>query len=447
MSIYIPEKKRQLNADEIKDILSVIELKKNIPLKCATSLLYIERKDLYDQLKDIKIYPNMIDELKSQIKIDYYDTQIQPGEAVGIIAGQSIGMQGTQLSLDSFHTSGSENTALNTGVPRLQEILNATKDPKNISCRISFTKKFKNLIELRRMISKYIIQIDLEKLIVKNMTKIVVNKPKEDWYESYNLLYGSIDYTKYSDAICYQLDQSKLYEYNINIIEIAKSIELLYPEELKCIFSSNRLGKLHIYVDITSPPVEQYFINKENYKYIILNDVLKTKLNNHIIYGIENITNIFYKKIDNKWQIITKGGEFIQLFKIPFVDKTNVKTNNLWDIYRTLGIEATREFLINEFYVLMPTINKSHISILIDRMLYSGVISSITRYTMRKDIDSVTRALSFEESLDNVLRGCIRTQDEVVNGVSGSILTGTRMKSGTGLCDIKIDINKLKKCL
>ena len=55
----------------------------------------------------------------------------QPGEMVGIVAAQTIGELGTQMTLDSFHVSGTAAAVKATsGVPRLKEILSATKKTK-----------------------------------------------------------------------------------------------------------------------------------------------------------------------------------------------------------------------------------------------------------------------------------------------------------------------------
>lgn len=53
---------------------------------------------------------------------------ITPGEAVGAIAAQSIGEPGTQMTLKTFHFAGVASMNITLGVPRIKEIINATKD-------------------------------------------------------------------------------------------------------------------------------------------------------------------------------------------------------------------------------------------------------------------------------------------------------------------------------
>ena len=47
----------------------------------------------------------------------------QPGEAVGVIAAQSIGEPSTQMTLNTFHFAGRGEANVTLGIPRLREIL------------------------------------------------------------------------------------------------------------------------------------------------------------------------------------------------------------------------------------------------------------------------------------------------------------------------------------
>ncbi|HEU0292730.1 MAG TPA: DNA-directed RNA polymerase subunit beta' [Anaerolineales bacterium] len=59
-------------------------------------------------------------------------TMVELGSAVGIVAAQSIGEPGTQLTLRTFHTGGVAATSadITTGLPRVEEIFEARKQPK-----------------------------------------------------------------------------------------------------------------------------------------------------------------------------------------------------------------------------------------------------------------------------------------------------------------------------
>ncbi|KAK1761154.1 hypothetical protein QBC47DRAFT_335191 [Echria macrotheca] len=53
----------------------------------------------------------------------YIKSLVEPGEAVGIVAGQSIGEPSTQMTLNTFHLAGHSAKNVTLGIPRLREIL------------------------------------------------------------------------------------------------------------------------------------------------------------------------------------------------------------------------------------------------------------------------------------------------------------------------------------
>ena len=57
---------------------------------------------------------------------------VLPGEAVGIIAAQSIGEPGTQLTMRTFHTGGVAGSDITQGLPRVEELFEARK-PKGLA--------------------------------------------------------------------------------------------------------------------------------------------------------------------------------------------------------------------------------------------------------------------------------------------------------------------------
>lgn len=52
---------------------------------------------------------------------------MEPGSAVGALCAQSIGEPGTQMTLKTFHFAGVASMNITLGVPRIKEIINASK--------------------------------------------------------------------------------------------------------------------------------------------------------------------------------------------------------------------------------------------------------------------------------------------------------------------------------
>ena len=76
---------------------------------------------------------------------------VNAGEAVGVIAAQSIGEPGTQLTMRTFHTGGVAGDDITQGLPRVEELFEARKPKKmavlsEISGTVSFEETKKNAI-------------------------------------------------------------------------------------------------------------------------------------------------------------------------------------------------------------------------------------------------------------------------------------------------------------
>lgn len=112
-----------------------------------TGEIVIERGDMLDReqarrvvaadVEAVKVYSPLTCELGHGICAKCYGLdfgrgkKVAVGSAVGIVAAQSIGEPGTQLTLRTFHTGGVANVGdITTGLPRVEELFEARKLPK-----------------------------------------------------------------------------------------------------------------------------------------------------------------------------------------------------------------------------------------------------------------------------------------------------------------------------
>ena len=65
--------------------------------------------------------------------------QVHPGEMVGALAAQSLGEPATQMTLNTFHYAGVSAKNVTLGVPRLQEILTMTRNPRTPGMSVYLT--------------------------------------------------------------------------------------------------------------------------------------------------------------------------------------------------------------------------------------------------------------------------------------------------------------------
>ena len=92
----------------------------------ATALKNYCDKNPENLLKDKKKAPEAPISKKTfttLVNIKYMKSVIEPGEAVGVVAGQSIGEPSTQMTLNTFHLAGHSAKNVTLGIPRLREIV------------------------------------------------------------------------------------------------------------------------------------------------------------------------------------------------------------------------------------------------------------------------------------------------------------------------------------
>ncbi|MGE9809853.1 DNA-directed RNA polymerase subunit A'', partial [Ferroplasma acidiphilum] len=91
-----------------------------------------------------KAFPDSkYEKLLERVDRELRKREIDPFEAVGIIAAQSIGEPGTQMTMRTFHFAGVVEMNVTLGLPRLIEIVDARRIPSTPSMTIYLTEKYR----------------------------------------------------------------------------------------------------------------------------------------------------------------------------------------------------------------------------------------------------------------------------------------------------------------
>ncbi len=106
---------------------------------------------------------------------------VQVGEAVGIIAAQSIGEPGTQLTMRTFHTGGVAGGDITQGLPRVEELFEARK-PKGLAIIAEFGGK----VEVRD---------------TKKKREIIITNEETGEQKAYLIPYGSRIKARIQDGV------------------------------------------------------------------------------------------------------------------------------------------------------------------------------------------------------------------------------------------------------
>ena len=135
----------RVSCEEIKDRDGNVIVKKNhmITPSRAERILSVGVNDKGEPVESVKIRTILSCRSRNGICAKCYGANmatgeaVQVGEAVGIIAAQSIGEPGTQLTMRTFHTGGVAGDDITQGLPRVEELFEARK-PKGLAIIAEF---------------------------------------------------------------------------------------------------------------------------------------------------------------------------------------------------------------------------------------------------------------------------------------------------------------------
>lgn len=410
-----------LKKSQIRKILDEIPLQKSIPDAAACAVRIRVRSELERHLKNIRLKPDNFEKFKDAIVKKYKHSVATAGESVGILCAQSIGQMNTQMTLNSFHHAGISEAAMTAGVPKFQELLSATQNPKIVNSTVYFIRRPQSLEEIIQLSSG-----NFKALRLRDLTS--------DWSKTTD--------ANGTSCVEFSLDWKILYRFGVYPQEVVEKLskgsdyDVSIARPLSDAFEEDLMPVIRV----SFPDLDSFSVS--------LNEV--PKLQSQLVSGIEEIDHIFYEKYtdedgDEEWFIRTVGCNYQQICLTPGVDTERTISNNVWDIYSNLGIEAAREALLQEFTSIMGSINSGHTQILIDRMTYDGIVRSISRYTLKRENSSVFGKASFEESLENFIQASVSGARDPCTGNSASIVCGKKSRAGTGFFNLKLDLESIRR--
>tara|TARA_B110001450_G_scaffold248266_1_gene264239 strand:- start:481 stop:4989 length:4509 start_codon:yes stop_codon:yes gene_type:complete len=413
----------------------------------------------------------------------YKKSIVAPGEMVGMLAAQSIGEPTTQMTLNTFHFAGvAEKSNVTRGVPRIEEILSLSENPKNPSCTIHLlaneednqenAKLIMHQLEhtkLRDLVSSVEICFDpddLNTLISEDVLLIKQYKEFQSLIDECNQdNEAEEDDNKSKWIIRIEMNSEELLNREINMDDVHFAIKNSYSKSINCIFSDYNDDKLIFRLRIDSlSSKKKTIINTldQSDKIYLLKNFQEQLLDNLVIRGIKNIQKAIPRKIPDSliyengtyvkketWVVDTVGTNLLDLLALDIIDSTRTFTNDIQEIYRVLGIEAARQAIFNEISEVIEFdstyINYHHLCLLCDRMTCNKNMTSVFRHGINNDNIGPIAKASFEETPEMFLKAARHAELDNMRGVSANVMCGQEGFFGTNAFQVVLDINKITK--
>jgi DNA-directed RNA polymerase II subunit RPB1 len=425
------------------------------------------------------------------INTNYKKAIVTPGEMVGILAAQSIGEPTTQLTLNTFHFAGvSSKSNATRGVPRIEELLSLSQSPKKPSVTVYLKEEDeKNIQKAQQMMYM------LEYTCLRNVTQSVeicfdpdnlttlIDEDKEliVQYKEFETMMKECadiedtDKQKSKWIIRFVLDKASMLDKNISMDDINFAISNGYKDEVECVFSDFNSDKLIFRIrlmdmlsskkkkggkeGLTEMPQKSLDQSDEIY---MLKNIQEKLLNNIILKGVKKISAVTLRKIQNNiikeegnyinkeiWVLDTVGSNLMDILAMNMVDTNRCYSNDIIEVYTTLGIEAARQIIFNEIMEVLEFggsyVNSHHIELLCDRMCATKNLVSIFRHGINNDHIGPIAKASFEETPEMFLRAARHAELDPMRGISSNVMCGQRGNYGTNAFQVVLDINEMVK--
>lgn len=351
---------------------------------------------LVKALEEAMVSAGDVDKIIDEVKRRYEYALVEPGEAVGIVAAQSLGEPSTQMTMRTFHYAGVAELNVTLGLPRVIEIVDARKTPSTPMMTIYLEPEFAPDREKSREIAKQIETV---------MVDDVLEKAEIDLIDSRVILH---------------LDK---YELKKRELQAADIVEKLGGIKVKV----DDWDKEKISIKLASPS---------------LKDLRKTAAKAREIHlrGIKDIERVVMRKEEEGYVIYTEGSNLKDVLRIKGVDTSRTKTNDILEIEKVLGIEAARNAIISEILDTLDEqglmVDLRHLMLIADIMTIDGTVRAIGRHGVSGEKASVLARAAFEITVDHLLMAGVKGETEELSGIVENVIVGRPVRLGTGMVEL-----------
>lgn len=354
--------------------------------------------ELEEKVTDIGLTKKEFDEICDNVIDSYERSLVEPGEAVGTVAAQSIGEPGTQMTLRTFHYAGVAELSVTQGLPRLIEIVDARKNPSTPTMKIHLAD---DIAEDRNEAKR--IARDIEMILVESVASNI-----------------SIDLLR--QAIDIRFDPELMEDKALTVEIIAEAIRAKIKAK-----GEVEAGDNTVFVYPTGETLADL-------------QRLSEKIREVRVKGIDDVNHVVIRKESDRYVLYTEGSNLQDALEIAGVNPHKIYTNNLKEIYQVLGIEATRNAIIQEAMNVLNEqgmdVDVRHIILVADMMTADGSIRQIGRHGISGSKNSALARAAFEVTIKHLLGAGIAGTKDPLRGITENVILGQLIPLGTGSIDL-----------
>ena len=403
------------------------------------------------------LYKEIIDD----VKIKLSSALCPSGESVGCLAAQSTGEPLTQLTLNTFHTAGVASKNVTLGIPRLQELIDASKTPKTPCTVVRFRHPYNTSEEFAKYMANTLPLTRLTDVVVRCDIELDPDVFTTNIDQDRSIVEG--------DALLNgeSLSSESMSRYVVRMIlhRNVMRVRKLTPTLLRCILRERLGPRAHV---LTSENNSVEWILRIRFNYVkemcntgnlvadqeailchraanVLLDTVVIGGNSSIVSADHTSSSLF--RISNgvienvpEYVVHAYGSFLADCAASECIDWYRCTSNDVFEVYNTLGIEACAHVLFDQLKTVLSFdgqyIDDRHLSLIVDSMCRNGRIVPLNRHGINRADTSPLMRASFEETIDVLCDAACYAETENAKGVTTSIMTGQLAEFGTGTTDV-----------
>ncbi|WNY26777.1 DNA-directed RNA polymerase subunit A'' [Methanolapillus ohkumae] len=392
----------KLSLDKIDGMIGGLPLPKNILTTLREDAIATE------------VSEKQLLEIIDRVVVGYQLSRIEPCDAAGVVAAQSIGEPGTQMTMRTFHYAGVAEINVTLGLPRLIEIVDARKIPSTPTMTIYLS----NNRNLPNEEMDFAFDRDKAQKVAWRIESTKVNQ------------IASVTTDLAQMKIVININEKNMLRREINFNDI---VAIFRDKISDAVIEENENT---FQIDLT--PKDQ------RYRDLLQ---LAKKIHDVTLKGIDDIKRVVIRKSNDsdEYVLYTEGSALSEVIEIEGVDMRRTTTNNISEIYTVLGIEAARNAIITEATSTLReqglNVDIRHIMLVADLMTSDGEVKQIGRHGISGEKASVFARAAFEVTVNHLLDAGMRGNVDELAGVTENVIVGQPIKMGTG--DIRLISRKL----
>lgn len=392
---------KELDVEPIQSIDDRISPETREIMEEAAKMNFSIPLHIAEELAKVKntVDSKLFEKLLATVKEDIAKKTIDPYEAVGIIAAQSIGEPGTQMTMRTFHFAGVREMNVTLGLPRLIEIVDARRIPSTPSMTIYLRHDLEKSEEVAKKVVK-----ELENTTVLDVADVITDV-------------GEM-------TVTIRTEKEKMAERLVEFSDIVSAID--------------KIKQINPILDEQNRTITVK-LQQESFKKLYQ---VQEQIKELTIKGLSGIKRAI-ARIDSKsgaYIIYTQGSNLRSVLDIDEIDPYRTYTNDIIEIGTVLGIEAARNAIFQEAERTLQEqgleVDKRHLMLVSDMMTFTGSVRAVGRQGISGRKSSVLARAAFEITTKHLLRAGLLGEVDSLTGVAENIIVGQPITLGTGAVNL-----------